>query len=206
MMFRLPIMLFVLTGLTGAQEPFLMNVVDVFRVPGQGTVVQGKVIRGRIEIGQTVELVGLDKALPAEVVGIRKFRLPQQVAEAGQEYGIVLKGVNKDDAGRGQVLATPGTVKAAHTFVAETTWLSPGQGGLVTPVTTEYEPQLEIRGTGMQAKIVDLGGQASIPLGGKGPMKVRLRQSLVLEKGLEFTVTDSGRTVGSGVISEVLGD
>ncbi len=205
-MIRLLVLFFILTGWAAAQEPFLMVVVDVFRVPGQGTVVQGKVLKGRLEVGQPVELVGLDKHIAAEVTGIRKFRLPQQVAEAGQEYGIVLKGVNKDDAGRGQVLATPGSVKAAKTFVADTSWLSPGQGGRVSPVTTEYEPELEIRGTGIHAQIVDLGGQSSLPLGGKGPIKLRLRQSLVLEKGLEFTVTESGRTVGSGTVVEVLGE
>ncbi|MBN9417132.1 hypothetical protein ABS71_22035 [bacterium SCN 62-11] len=201
---RLPLLvlaqLLALTGWAG-EPPFLMAVEDVFTISGRGTVVTGRVERGSIQVGQPLELVGLEKDAQTQVVHIEVFRKLLTRVETGQNCGLLLRGLQRDQILRGQVLATPGSIQAHTTFSANTNWLPKDKGGRTTPITAEYRPYCQFRTASVTGEILDLTG--SLEPSGDTPLKIRLQQPVALEKGQTFTISMGSRTIANGTITEL---
>ncbi len=185
-------------------KPFLMAVEDVFTIQGRGTVVTGRVDRGVIKVNEEVEIVGLKATQKSVATGLEMFRKTLDSAEAGDNVGVLLRGVEKDQVERGQVLAKPGSITPHTEFEAEVYILSKEEGGRHTPFFTGYKPQFYI-------KTADVTGEATLPEGiemvmpgDNAKMKVKLIQPVALEEGLRFAVREGGHTVGAGVITKVL--
>lgn len=194
------VQLLVLTGRAGP-APFLMTVEDVFSISGRGTVVTGRVERGSITVGQPVDLVGLGKDAKSKVLSVESFRKLLDKAEAGQNYGILLQGVSRDQVVRGQVLAAPGSIQAHSEFRATTNWVPKDKGGRTTPITSEYRPYCQFRSASVTGQLVDLEG--SVEPGSETHLKIRLQEPVALEKGQAFIISMGSRTVANGTVSEV---
>ena len=186
------------------QKPFLMPVEDVFSIKGRGTVVTGRVERGQLKVNDEIEIVGIRDGKKTVVTGIEMFRKQLDVAQAGDNVGLLLRGVEKDDIERGQVIAKPGSIKPHKKFKAEIYVLTKEEGGRHTPFFTGYKPQFYIRTT-------DVTGTANLPTGVEMvmpgdsiTMEVELIVPVALEQGLRFAVREGGRTVGAGVITEIV--
>jgi elongation factor Tu len=184
-------------------KPFAMPVEDVFSIKGRGTVATGRVERGKLEINQEVEIVGLKKTKKTTVTGLEMFRKILDETVAGDNVGVLLRGIEKDEIERGQVLAKPGTVKAHTEFDAEVYILSKEEGGRHTPFFTGYKPQFFIR-------TADITGEVSLPKGiemvmpgDNAKMKVKLIQPVAMEEGWRFAIREGGSTVGAGVITKI---
>ncbi|HJY98540.1 MAG TPA: elongation factor Tu [Patescibacteria group bacterium] len=184
-------------------KPFLMPIEDVFTISGRGTVVTGRVERGQIKTNEEIEIVGLKDTQKTVVTGLEMFRKTLDEAMAGDNVGILLRGVEKDQVERGQVLAKSGSVTPHTQFEAEVYILSKEEGGRHTPFFTGYKPQFYIR-------TADVTGEATLPEGiemvmpgDNAKMKVKLIQPVALEDGLRFAVREGGHTVGAGVITKV---
>ena len=188
-----------------ADQPFLMPVEDVFSITGRGTVATGRVERGTLKVGEEVELVGLaDESRKVVVTGVEMFRKLLDYAEAGDNVGLLLRGIQRNEIERGQVLAKPGTIKPHTKFSSEVYVLTKDEGGRHTPFFNDYRPQFYFRTT-------DVTGQISLPEGTEMcmpgdniAMTVELIKPIAIEEGLRFAIREGGRTVGSGVVAKVI--
>jgi elongation factor Tu len=185
-------------------KPFLMPVEDVFSIKGRGTVVTGRIGRGKIKVGEEIEIVGLKQAKKTTVTGVEMFRKQLEEGQAGDNVGILLRGVEKKDVERGQVLAKPGSVTAHTEFEAEVYILSKEEGGRHTPFFTGYKPQFYIRTTDVTGEVTLKKGVEMVMPGDNAEMTAKLIQPVALEEGLRFAVREGGLTVGAGVITKVL--
>lgn len=186
-------------------KPFLMPIEDVFSIKGRGTVVTGRVERGKVKVNETVEVVGIrPKTTSTVVTGVEMFRKQLDEGQAGDNVGLLLRGVEKDDVERGQVIAAPGSIKPHTEFEAEVYVLTKEEGGRHTPFFSGYRPQFYLRTT-------DVTGEATLPEGVEMVMpgdnvkvKVKLIGPVALEEGLRFAIREGGHTVGAGVVSKII--
>ena len=187
-----------------ADMPFLMPIEDVFTITGRGTVATGRVERGVLKMSDEVEIVGLMEAPRKTVVtGIEMFRKLLDYAEAGDNVGTLLRGINKTDIERGQVLAKPGSIKPHTKFIGQVYVLSKDEGGRHTPFFNNYRPQFYFRTTDVTGVITLPEGTEMCMPGDNVDMKVELITPIAIEKGLRFAIREGGRTVGSGVVIAV---
>src|SRR5579859_2967174 len=186
-------------------KPFLMPVEDVFTITGRGTVGTGRIERGRVKVGDEIEIVGLqDKARKSVVTGIEMFRKLLDEGIAGDNVGVLLRGIERDDIERGQVLAEPGSIKPHKKFEAEVYVLSKDEGGRHTPFFSNYRPQFYFRTTDVTGSISLPEGVAMVMPGDNVRMVVELITPIACEEGLRFAIREGGRTVGAGVVTKVL--
>ena len=185
-------------------KPFLMPVEDVFGIKGRGTVATGRVERGIVKVGEEVEILGIRAARKVVVTGVEMFRKLLDAGEAGDNIGLLLRGIEREDIERGQVIARPGSVKPHTRFTAEVYILAKEEGGRHTPFFTGYRPQFYIRTT-------DVTGEATLPEGTEMVMpgdnvnlEITLITPIALEEGLRFAIREGGRTVGAGVATKIL--
>ena len=187
-----------------ADQPFLMPVEDVFTISGRGTVVTGRVERGMVKVGDKIEIVGIRDTLETTVTGTEMFHKVLEFAEAGDNVGCLLRGVAKKDVERGQVLAAPKSIKPHTKFVGQVYVLSKDEGGRHTPFFNNYRPQFYFRTTDVTGVISLPEGTEMCMPGDNVDMTVELITPIAIEKGLRFAIREGGRTVGSGVVIEVL--
>ncbi|GIV07548.1 MAG: elongation factor Tu [Fimbriimonadales bacterium] len=186
-------------------KPFLMAVEDVFTITGRGTVATGRVERGVLKTGEEVELVGFrDETRKTVVTSIEMFRKILDTAEAGDNVGLLLRGVDRDDIERGMVIAKPGSIKPHKHFKAEVYVLRKEEGGRHTPFVTGYRPQFYFRTTDVTGEIKLPGGVEMVMPGDNVNMEVVLVSPVAIETGLRFAIREGGRTVGAGVVTEML--
>ena len=185
-------------------KPFLMPVEDVFTITGRGTVATGRVERGTVKVGDTVEIVGLaDKPKDTVVTGVEMFRKLLDLAEAGDNIGALLRGVDRKEIERGQVLAKPGSIHPHTTFKAQVYVLTKDEGGRHTPFFNGYRPQFYFRTTDVTGVIKLPEGTEMCMPGDNVKMEVELITPIAIEVGLRFAIREGGRTVGAGVVSEI---
>jgi elongation factor Tu len=188
-----------------ADQPFLMPVEDVFSITGRGTVATGRVERGRLKLSEEVELVGLaDEARKIVVTGIEMFRKLLDYAEAGDNVGVLLRGIQRNEIERGQVLAKPGSIKPHKHFKSEVYVLTKEEGGRHTPFFNNYRPQFYFRTTDVTGQIKLPDGVEMCMPGDNIAMEVELISTIAIEEGLRFAIREGGRTVGSGVVSAIV--
>jgi len=187
-------------------KPFLMSIEDVFSIKGRGTVVTGRIDRGMVKVGDEVEIVGLSDAPRKTIVtGVEMFNKILEDATAGDNVGTLLRGVEKDDVERGQVLCKPGSINPHTKFEAEVYVLTKEEGGRHTPFFSGYKPQFYFRTTDVTGKLDLLGGAEMCMPGDNIQMNIDLEgKPIAMEEGLRFAVREGGRTVGSGVVTKVL--
>lgn len=185
-------------------KPFLMPVEDVFSIKGRGTVVTGRIQRGIVKVNETVEIVGLRDTKSTVVTGVEMFRKQLDEGQAGDNVGLLLRGVEKDDVERGQVIAKPGSITPHTEFEAEAYILTKEEGGRHTPFFTGYRPQFYIRTTDVTAEVTLPSGVEMVMPGDNTKMSVKLIVPVALEEGLRFAIREGGRTVGAGVISKII--
>ena len=185
-------------------KPFLMSIEDVFTISGRGTVVTGRVERGRLNLNDEVEIVGLKPTKKTVVTGIEMFRKSLDYAEAGDNAGALLRGINREDVERGQVLAKPGSVTPHTTFKASVYVLSKEEGGRHTPFFSNYRPQFYFRTTDVTGVIELPEGVEMVMPGDNVNMTVELIAPVALEQGTKFSIREGGRTVGAGSVTEII--
>ena len=186
-------------------QPFLMPVEDIFSITGRGTVATGRVERGTVKVGDTVELVGLTNEVRDVVVtGVEMFHKLLDVAEAGDNVGLLLRGVQRDEIERGQVLAAPKTIKPHTKFKAEVYVLTKEEGGRHTPFFNGYRPQFYFRTTDVTGNITLEDGVEMVMPGDNARFNIELITPIAIEKGLKFAIREGGRTVGAGVVTEII--
>jgi len=185
-------------------KPFLMPVEDVFSIKGRGTVVTGRIERGIVKINDTVEIVGIKDTKSTVVTGVEMFKKQLDEGQAGDNVGVLLRGVEKEDVERGQVLAKPGSITPHKEFEAEVYILTKEEGGRHTPFFTGYRPQFYIRTTDVTAEVALPTGVEMVMPGDSTKMTVKLIAPIALEEGLRFAVREGGKTVGAGVISKII--
>ena len=185
-------------------KPFLMPVEDVFSITGRGTVATGRVERGVVKVGDNVEIVGIKPTNKSVVTGVEMFRKLLDQAEAGDNIGLLLRGVDRKDIERGQVLAKPGTIKPHTKFKSEVYVLTKEEGGRHTPFFNGYRPQFYFRTTDVTGVIELPAGTEMVMPGDNVAMTIELITPIAIEKGLRFAIREGGRTVGSGIVSEVI--
>ncbi|RYL89376.1 elongation factor Tu [Sporolactobacillus sp. Y61] len=186
-------------------KPFMMPVEDVFSISGRGTVATGRVERGTVKIGDEVEILGLTDAPKKTVVtGVEMFRKTLDFAEAGDNIGALLRGIDRDGVERGQVLIKPGTVTAYTHFKAQVYVLKKEEGGRHTPFFSNYRPQFYFRTTDVTGTITLPEGTEMVMPGDNVNMDVQLISPIAIEKGTKFTIREGGRTVGAGSVSEIV--
>ena len=185
-------------------KPFMMPVEDVFSITGRGTVATGRVERGRVEVGDTVEIIGLsDAPKSTTVTGVEMFRKLLDYAEAGDNIGALLRGVGREDIERGQVLAKPGTITPHTKFTSEVYVLSKDEGGRHTPFFSNYRPQFYFRTTDVTGIIHLPEGVEMVMPGDNIEMTVELISPIAIEEGTKFSIREGGRTVGAGVVAKI---
>ena len=185
-------------------KPFLMPVEDVFSITGRGTVGTGRIERGVVKVGDKVERVGLKETRETVVTGVEMFRKILDAGEAGDNVGLLLRGVEKDELERGMVIAAPGSVTPHTVFMGEVYILTKEEGGRHTPFFTNYRPQFYFRTTDVTGSVELPEGVEMVMPGDNITMKVSLVQPIAMEKELRFAIREGGRTVGAGVVTEVL--
>ena len=185
-------------------KPFLMSIEDVFTITGRGTVVTGRVERGTLKLNDEVEIVGIKPTKKTVVTGIEMFRKQLDFAEAGDNAGVLLRGIAREDVERGQVLAKPGSVTPHHKFKAAVYVLSKEEGGRHTPFFNNYRPQFYFRTTDVTGVITLPAGVEMVMPGDNVDMEVELIHSIALENGTKFSIREGGRTVGAGSVSEIV--
>ncbi|MFB0920221.1 MAG: EF-Tu/IF-2/RF-3 family GTPase, partial [Oscillospiraceae bacterium] len=183
--------------------PFLMPVEDVFTITGRGTVTTGRVERGRVKVGDKVQIVGLRDTKETTVTGTEMFHKTLEYAEAGDNVGTLLRGITKGEVERGQVLAAPNSIKPHTKFVGQVYVLSKEEGGRHTPFFNNYRPQFYFRTTDVTGVISLPDGVEMCMPGDNIDMKVELIMPIAIEEGLRFAIREGGRTVGSGVVIAV---
>lgn len=185
-------------------KPFLMPVEDIFSIEGRGTVVTGRVERGILKINEEVEVVGLRPTIKTVVTGIEMFNKTLDEAQAGDNVGILLRGLKKEDVERGQVIAKPGTVTPHTEFEAEVYILTKEEGGRHTPFFTGYKPQFYIRTTDVTGEVTLPQGIEMVMPGDNAHLIVKLIAPVALEEQQRFAIREGGRTVGAGVVSKII--
>ena len=185
-------------------KPFLMPIEDVFTITGRGTVVTGRVERGQLKLNDEVEIVGLKPTKKSVVTGIEMFRKQLDYADAGDIAGVLLRGINREDVERGQVLAKPGSVTPHTKFKAQVYVLSKEEGGRHTPFFSNYRPQFYFRTTDVTGVIELPEGVEMVMPGDNVEITVELIAPIAIENGTKFSIREGGRTVGSGNISEII--
>ncbi len=186
-------------------QPFLMSVEDVFSITGRGTVATGRIERGRIKVGESVEIVGLTPdPLTSTVTGVEMFRKILDEGEAGDNAGLLLRGIEKTQIRRGQVIVKPGSITPHTEFKAEVYVLSKEEGGRHTPFFQKYRPQFYFRTTDVTGEVELAAGTEMVMPGDNTNLTVKLIQPIAMEKGLKFAIREGGRTVGAGQVTEIL--
>ena len=186
-------------------QPFLMPVEDVFTITGRGTVATGRVERGEVKLQDEVEIVGIKPINKSVVTGVEMFRKLLDKAEAGDNIGVLLRGIDRKDIERGQVLAKPGTIHPHTKFKAQVYVLTKEEGGRHTPFFDGYRPQFYFRTTDVTGVIKLPAGTEMVMPGDNVDMEVELITPIAIEKGLRFAIREGGRTVGSGVVADIEG-
>jgi elongation factor Tu len=186
------------------EKPFLMPIEDVFSISGRGTVVTGRVERGVIKVGQDVEIVGIRPTLKTVCTGVEMFRKILDQGQAGDNIGVLLRGTKRDDVERGQVVAAPGSITPHTKFKAEAYILTKEEGGRHTPFFGGYRPQFYFRTTDVTGVVTLPEGVEMVMPGDNVSMEVVLIMPIAMEKELRFAIREGGRTVGAGVISDIL--
>jgi len=186
-------------------QPFLMPIEDVMTISGRGTVVTGRVERGQVKVQDEVEIVGLaNESKKTVITGVEMFRKTLDQAEAGDNVGVLLRGTQRDEVERGQVLAKPGTIQPHTKFKAQVYVLTKEEGGRHTPFFNGYRPQFYFRTTDVTGVIELQAGTEMVMPGDNVDMTIELITPIAIEKGLRFAIREGGRTVGSGVVSEII--
>jgi len=186
-------------------KPFLMPIEDVFGIKGRGTVVTGRVERGRVKVGDEVEIVGIsDETRRVVVTGVEMFRKTLDEGQAGDNIGCLLRGVERGEVERGQVLAKPGSIKPHTHFAGEVYVLSKEEGGRHTPFFNGYRPQFYLRTTDVTGSVELPQGVEMVMPGDNVRMTIKLIQPIAIEEGLRFAIREGGRTVGAGVVTQIL--
>ncbi|KPN79829.1 elongation factor Tu [Apilactobacillus zhangqiuensis] len=187
-----------------ASKPLLMPVEDVFTITGRGTVASGRIDRGVVKVGDEVEIIGLvEDILKTTVTGLEMFRKTLDEGEAGDNVGMLLRGVNRDQVVRGQVIAAPGSIKTHTEFKAQVYALSKDEGGRHTPFFSNYRPQFYFHTTDVTGVIELEDGVEMVMPGDNVEFDVKLTKPVAIEKGTKFTVREGGHTVGAGVVSDI---
>ena len=184
-------------------KPFLMSIEDVFTITGRGTVVTGRVERGTLKLNDEVEIVGLKETRKTVVTGIEMFRKQLEFAEAGDNAGVLLRGISREDVQRGQVLAKPGTVTPHTKFEAQVYVLSKEEGGRHTPFFSNYRPQFYFRTTDVTGVVTLPEGTEMVMPGDNVSMSVELIAPIAIENGTKFSIREGGRTVGAGTVTKI---
>ncbi len=185
-------------------KPFLMPVEDVFSIKGRGTVVTGRIERGVVKVNDTVEVIGLRDTKPTVVTGVEMFKKQLNDGQAGDNVGLLLRGLEKDDVERGQVIAKPGSITPHTEFEAEAYILTKEEGGRHTPFFTGYRPQFYIRTTDVTGTATLPKGVEMVMPGDSIKMTIKLIVPVALEEGLRYAIREGGRTVGAGVITRII--
>jgi elongation factor Tu len=185
-------------------KPFLMPIEDVFTISGRGTVVTGRIDRGKVKVGEEMEVVGIRPTMKKVVTGVEMFRKLLDSGQAGDNVGLLLRGTERTDVERGQVVAKPGSIKPHKKFRAEVYVLTKEEGGRHTPFFRGYRPQFFFRTTDVTGAVnLDEGVEMVIP-GDNTNLEVELITDIAMEKGLRFAIREGGRTVGAGSITDIL--
>nr|YP_009550856.1 translation elongation factor Tu [Eustigmatophyceae sp. Ndem 8/9T-3m6.8]QAA11793.1 translation elongation factor Tu [Eustigmatophyceae sp. Ndem 8/9T-3m6.8] len=190
-------------------KPFLMAVEDVFSITGRGTVATGRIERGKVKVGETIEVIGINETKSTTVTGLEMFQKTLDEGFAGDNIGILLRGVQKNDVQRGMVLAKPGTIKPHKRFEAQVYVLKKEEGGRHTPFNAGYRPQFYVRTTDVTGNInafkADDGTDAELVMpGDRIKMTAELISPIAIEEGMRFAIREGGRTIGAGVVSSIL--
>ena len=192
------------TPVRDTDKPFLMPVEDVFTITGRGTVVTGRVERGQVRVGDSVEIIGIKETQTSVVTGVEMFRKLLDYAEAGDNIGVLLRGINRDQVQRGQVLAKPKSVTPHHKFTAQVYVLSKDEGGRHTPFFSNYRPQFYFRTTDVTGIITLAAGTEMVMPGDNTTMTVELIHPIAMEQGTKFSIREGGHTVGAGSVVEII--
>ena len=185
-------------------RPFLMPVEGVFSISGRGTVATGRIERGRVKVGEEVQILGFGKNLKSVVTGVEMFRKTLNDGQAGDNVGLLLRGVDKDDIERGMVVAAPGTITPHRKFKCQVYILSKEEGGRHSPFMTGYRPQFYFRTTDVTGVVTLPAGREMVMPGDDVTLSVELIAPIAMEKDLRFAIREGGRTVGSGVVTEII--
>jgi elongation factor Tu len=186
-------------------KPFLLPIEDVFSIEGRGTVVTGRVERGVLKLGAEIELLGMGKkTLKTAATGIEMFNKSMKEAQAGDNIGVLLRGLKREDVERGQIITAPGTVEIHTEFKAQVYVLSKEEGGRHTPFITGYKPQFYIRTSDVTGEVVLPEGVEMVAPGDHTEFTVKLGSSVGIEKGVTFAIREGGQTVGQGIVTEII--
>ncbi len=185
-------------------KPFLMSIEDVFTITGRGTVVTGRVERGKLKLNDDVEIVGIKDTKKTVVTGIEMFRKQLDYAEAGDNSGVLLRGIAREDVERGQILAKPGSVTPHNKFEAQIYVLSKEEGGRHTPFFSNYRPQFYFRTTDITGVVELPDGVEMVMPGDDIAMTIELIAPIAIENGTKFSIREGGRTVGAGIVSKII--
>jgi elongation factor Tu len=185
-------------------KPFMMPVEDVFSISGRGTVVTGRIEQGKVKVGETIQIVGLRNTVDTTCTGVEMFRKELDEGLAGDNVGLLLRGIGKDDVERGQVLCKPGSIKPHTKFKAEIYVLTKEEGGRHTPFFKNYRPQFYFRTTDVTGSVDLAEGVEMIMPGDNTAITVELISPIAMETGLKFSIREGGRTVGAGVVAEII--
>jgi elongation factor Tu len=185
-------------------KPFLMPIEDIFSIEGRGTVVTGRIERGVVNINDEVEIVGLKETQKVVVTGIEMFNKQLDKGQAGDNAGVLLRGIKKEDVERGQVLAAPGSITPHSEFESEVYILTKEEGGRHTPFFTGYKPQFYIRTTDVTGEVTLPEGTEMVMPGDTVKLKIKLIVSVAMEEGMKFAIREGGRTVGAGVVTKII--
>jgi elongation factor Tu len=185
-------------------KPFLMPIEDVFSISGRGTVVTGRVDRGIIHVGDNIEIVGIRPTLKTVCTGVEMFRKLLDEGRAGDNIGVLIRGTKRDEVERGQVVAIPGTIEPHTKFKAEVYILSKEEGGRHTPFFSGYRPQFYFRTTDVTGNLALPEGVEMVMPGDNVTITAELITPIAMEKELRFAIREGGRTVGAGVVSEII--
>ena len=192
------------TPVRDIEKPFLMPVEDVFSIKGRGTVVTGRIERGKVKINETLEIVGIKATKSTVVTGVEMFRKQLEDGQAGDNVGLLLRGIEKADVERGQVIAKPGSITPHKEFEAEIYVLAKEEGGRHTPFFNGYRPQFYIRTTDVTGEVTLPQGVEMVMPGDSTKMTAKLISPIALEEGLRFAIREGGKTVGAGVITKII--
>jgi elongation factor Tu len=185
-------------------KPFLMPIEDVFSITGRGTVVTGRIEQGKVNVGDTIEIVGITDTTSTTVTGVEMFRKLLDEGQAGDNVGVLLRGTKKEDVERGQVLAKPGSITPHTNFEAQVYVLSKEEGGRHTPFFNNYRPQFYFRTTDVTGAVELPGGVEMVMPGDNTEMSVELINPIAMDEGLRFAIREGGRTVGAGRVTKIV--
>jgi elongation factor Tu len=184
-------------------KPFLMPIEDIFSISGRGTVVTGRIDRGIVHVGEEMEIVGIRPTVKRVVTGVEMFKKLLDEGQAGDNVGLLLRGTDKNDVERGQVVSKPGTITPHTQFKAEAYILTKEEGGRHTPFFTGYRPQFYFRTTDVTGVVTLAAGTEMVMPGDSVSIEVELITPIAMEKGLRFAIREGGRTVGAGTITDI---